>query len=62
MGGPLSSLSSSLERKAKETVSEHRAADEREEGKSNSDRQRREKRIKRLKQKVDRIEKFLTEN
>src|SRR4030043_1740569 len=51
-----------LERKVKETVSEHRAADEREEGKSDSDRQRREKRIKRLKQKADRIEKFLSEN
>ena len=51
-----------LERKVKETVSEHRAADERDEGKSDSDRQRREKRIKRLKQKADRIEKFLAEN
>jgi len=51
-----------LERKVKEMVSEHRAADERDEGKNDSDRLRREKRIKRLKQKVDRIEKFLAEN
>jgi transposase len=51
-----------LERKVKETVREHRAADERDEGKSDSDRMRREKRIKRLKQKADRIEKFLSEN
>jgi transposase len=51
-----------LERKVKEAVCEHRAADKRERGKSVTDRQRREKRIKRLKQKVDRIEKFLSEN
>ena len=51
-----------LERKVKEAVREHRAADKRERGKSVSDRLRREKRIKRLKQKVDRIEKFLAEN
>jgi transposase len=50
-----------LERKVKEAVREHRAADKRERGKSVSDRQRREKRIKRLKHKVDRIEKFLSE-
>jgi transposase len=51
-----------LERKVKEAVCEHRAVDKREGGKSVTDRQRREKRIKRLKQKVDRIEKFLSEN
>jgi transposase len=51
-----------LERKVKEVVCEHRAADKREHGKSVSDGQRREKRIKRLKEKVDRIEKFLSEN
>jgi transposase len=51
-----------LERKVKEAVSEHRAADERDEGRSDSDRLRREKRIKRLKKKADRIEKFLAEN
>ena len=51
-----------LDRKVKEAVREHRAADKREGKKSVSDRQRREKRIKRLKQKADRIEKFLSEN
>lgn len=51
-----------LERKVKEVVCEHRAADKRECGESVSDLQRREKRIKRLKQKVDRIEEFLSEN
>jgi transposase len=51
-----------LERKLKEAVSEHRAADERDEGRSDSDQLRREKRIKRLKKKADRIEKFLAEN
>ena len=51
-----------LEGKLKEAVSEHRAADERDDGKNDSDRLRREKRIKRLEQKVDRIEKFLAEN
>jgi hypothetical protein len=51
-----------LERKVKEAVNEHRAADERDEGKSDTDRLRREKRIKRLKQKADRIERFLAEN
>jgi transposase len=51
-----------LERKVKEAVREHREADKREKGKSDTDRQRREKRIKRLKQKADRIEKFLSEN
>jgi len=51
-----------LERKVKEAVREHREADKRENCKSISDRQRREKRIEKLKQKVDRIEKFLSEN
>ena len=51
-----------LERKVKEAVHGHRAADGRDEGKRDSDEQRREKRIKRLKQKADRIEKFLAEN
>jgi transposase len=51
-----------LERKVKEAVREHRAADERDEGKSDSDRLRREKRIKRLKKKADRIERFLADN
>ena len=51
-----------IERKVKEAVREHRAADNREKGKSVTDRQRREKRIKRLKQKADRIEEFLSEN
>jgi transposase len=52
----------SLERKVKEAVCEHRGADERDGGKSDSDRLRREKQIKLLKQKADRIEKFLAEN
>jgi transposase len=60
--GDLKKKKEALERKVKEAVREHRAADEREEGKNDSDRQRREKRIKRLKQKADRIEKFLSEN
>jgi len=51
-----------LERKVKEVVREHQATDKRESGKTVSDRKRREKRIKGLKQKVDRIEKFLSEN
>ena len=52
-----------LERKVKEVVQEHRAADKREGKKrSDTDRQRREKRIKRLKQKAERIERFLAEN
>ena len=51
-----------LERKVKEAVREHRAADKKESGKAVSDRKRREKRIKRLKQKAERIEKFLSEN
>lgn len=51
-----------LERKVKEAVREHRAADKREGKKSESDRRRREKRIKRLKQNADRIEEFLSEN
>ena len=51
-----------LERKVKEAVHGHRAADGRDEGKRDSDEQRREKRIKRLKQKADRIEKFLAES
>jgi len=51
-----------LERKVKEAVREHRAADKRAGKKSDSDKQRRDKRIKRLKQKADRIEKFLSEN
>ena len=51
-----------LERKVKEAIGEHRAADKREAGKSVSGNLKREKRINRLKQKVDRIEKFLSEN
>jgi transposase len=51
-----------LERKVKEAVNEHREADERDKGKTDSDQQRREKRIKRLKQKADRIDRFLDEN
>jgi transposase len=51
-----------LERKLKDAVNEHRIADEREKGKSDSDQIRREKRIRQLKQKADRIEKFLAEN
>jgi len=51
-----------LERKVKEAVREHRAADKKDSGKSVSDRKRREKRIKRLKQKAERIEEFLSEN
>jgi transposase len=51
-----------IERKVKETVNEHRAVDERDEGKNDSDQLRKEKRIKRLKQKAERIEKFLAEN
>ncbi len=60
--GDLKKKQEALERKVKEAVCEHRAADERDEGKSDTDRLRREKRIKRLKQKADRIEKFLLEN
>jgi len=51
-----------LERKVKEAILEHRAADKRERGRSDTDQQRFEKRIKKLKQKADRIEKFLLEN
>jgi transposase len=51
-----------LERKVKEAVREHRAADKKDSGKSVSDRKRRDKRIKRLKQKAERIEEFLSEN
>ena len=51
-----------LERKVKEAVVEHRASDKRDAGKPDSDRVKREKRIKRLQQKVDRIEKFLSES
>jgi len=51
-----------LNRKVKEAILEHREADKRERGKSDTDRQRFEKRIKKLKQKADRIEKFLSEN
>jgi transposase len=51
-----------LERKVKEAIREHRAADKRDKGKRVTDRQRQEKRIKRLKQKADRIEKFLSMN
>lgn len=51
-----------LERKVKQAITEHRAADKREGKKNVSDSVRRQKRIKRLKQKADRIEKFLCEN
>lgn len=51
-----------LERKVKEAVREHRVTDKREGNENVSDQLRREKRINRLKQKVDRIEKFLSEN
>jgi len=51
-----------LKRKIKETVREHKASDKKECSKMVSDRQRREQRINQLKQKVDRIEKFLSEN
>ena len=51
-----------LERTVKEAITEHRAADKQEAGKSVSDRLKREKRIKRLQQKADRIDKFLAEN
>jgi transposase len=60
--GNLKKKQEALERKVKEAIREHRAADMREEKKCDSDKQRREKRIKRLKQKADRIEKFLSEN
>jgi transposase len=60
--GDLKKKQEALERKVKEAVREHRAADERDGGTSDPDRLRREKRIKRLKQKADRIEKFLSEN
>jgi hypothetical protein len=58
--GDLKKKQEALERKVKEAIREHRAADKKERG--GSDRKRREKRIKRLKQKADRIEKFLKEN
>ena len=51
-----------LKKKVEDAIREHREADKREKGKSETDRQRREKRIKRLKQKADRIEEFLSEN
>ena len=51
-----------LERKVKEAVKEHRAADKREGIKKVTDSARRQKRIKGLKQKAARIEKFLSEN
>jgi transposase len=51
-----------LERKIEEAIREHRAADKKEETKSDSDSGRREKRIKNLKQKADRIEQFLSAN
>jgi len=51
-----------LERKVKEAIREHRAADKNDRGKGGSGRKRREKRINRLKQKADRIEQFLSEN
>jgi transposase len=51
-----------LNRKVKEAISEHREADKRERGKSDTDRQRFEKRIKRLKQKAENIEAFLAKN
>jgi len=52
-----------LDRKVKEVVREHRAADKREGKKaSHTDRKRRERRINRLRQKAERIEKFLSEN
>jgi len=51
-----------LERKVKEAIREHRAADKSDRGKGTSDRNLREKRINRLKQKADRIEQFLSEN
>lgn len=51
-----------LERKVKEAIHEHRDADKREKGKSETDHKRREKRIRKLKQKADRIDKFLADN
>ena len=51
-----------LNRKVNEAILEHRQADKRERGRSDTDQQRFEKRIKKLKQKADRIEKFLSEN
>ena len=52
----------SLNRKVKEAILEHREADKRERGRSDTDQRRFEKRVKELKQKADRIEKFLSEN
>jgi len=51
-----------LERKVKEAVREHRVTDKREGNENVSDQLRREKRIERLRQKVDCIEKFLSDN
>jgi len=51
-----------LERKVKEALHEHRQADKRENGKSETENKRREKRIQKLKQKAERIEKFLADN
>ena len=62
MFSDLNKKQEALERKVKEAIHEHRAADEREGGKPDSDRLRREKRIRRLKQKAERIERFLDEN
>jgi transposase len=60
--GDLKKKQETLERKVKEAIYEHREADKREGGKSDSDRLRRERRIKRLKEKAERIERFLGEN
>jgi transposase len=51
-----------IERKVKQALHEHRDADKRGKGKSETEHKRREKRIRRLKQKAERIEKFLVEN
>jgi len=51
-----------LERKVKEALHEHRQADKRENGKSETENKRPEKRIQKLKQKAERIEKFLAGN
>ena len=60
--GDLQKKKEAIDRKVKEAVSEHKAADKEKPNKARSDKQRREKRIKKLEQKATRIEQFLAEN
>ena len=51
-----------LRRKVKQIVKEHKLADKKENGKSQTDKERLKKRIKKLTQQADRIEQFLSNN